>query len=949
MRPLAQGYDELRLRIHPREGCSYLVHASNGSAEASARFDMPVEELELENFILKVNRSRGRRRGIDTSALALARRFGAQLFKALFREEIHGLYRESLVQARSRQRGVRITLCLSASPELIDVPWEYLFDDPTFLAVSQWTPVVRYLDLPRAHRPLMVQAPLRVLAVISLPAELERLDVDRERENLERALSGLSAARAIELHWLDRPTLGALLKALQTHTIHALHYIGHGTYDQERGQGMLLFEDDDGWAQPVSGDKLAMILHDFTSLRLAILNACEGARTARSDPFAGVAGALVQRNIPAVVAMQFGISDEAAIVFAKNFYEPLAAGFPVDASLSQARLAMLAERNDDIEWGTPVLFMRVPDGRIFDLADEHESRQPSAQAINTIDSGSTGPPPVRPSDAPKTHHPVGARFAARRPAATVGSSEGERQRILHPFGAPDGTPEVSDPLRDFVAFEGREFQSGLGMPADDRKVRVLVGRKGAGKTLYLRRLQVTAADDPSLYADAWNIDHPHTTVVLRVFNWASNARDAADLWERIWKCAVLRSVLSHLLYDEPLRDRVDTSVLYQLRSFQDQLCVSMTDKSSAYQQVQDIIYECDQGHGETPTGRRVERYLDNPEWNSLRRRLGEAMESLPPLCFYLDALDEHFERAPVQWLACQKGLCRQVLQLSDVFPRLHVVISVRDLVFAALSDSEHLTRYKRTYKIRTLDWDYSAISYLFEHKLKHLPRDYQLQRSAADPIERWLGICAIPDKRDGNRRGEEPVKDYLLRHTRLIPRDLVQLGNALCGLIDRARDRGDAYVTPDLVCKAVSLAARDAGNEQLIIVANHLTALGITRWTDTGGTDDEASMYQDHMRDRIKQLLADLHVDRIARADLNRFGERAKEVFGEVDLISALWQHGLLGWIQGDRYTGKAVFFDAGHDALSELPMSHKAYALHPILIDAVPGIRAAGRVVHPY
>ena len=71
-----------------------------------------------------------------------------------------------------------------------------------------------------------------------------------------------------------------------------------------------------------------MILRDFSSLRLAILNACEGARTSRSDPFAGVAGSLVQRDIPAVVAMQFEISDEAAIVFAGEFYEQLAAGSP---------------------------------------------------------------------------------------------------------------------------------------------------------------------------------------------------------------------------------------------------------------------------------------------------------------------------------------------------------------------------------------------------------------------------------------------------------------------------------------------------------------------------------------------------------------------------------------------------------------------------------------------
>ena len=330
---------------------------------------LPFNELELENFILKVSRPRGRRR-IDSSAIADARSFGGRLFAALFQGAIHDLYRDAVSHARGEDRGVRITLCLSGSPELIDVPWEYLFDEPDFLAVSAFTPVVRYLDLPRAHRPLLVEPPLRLLGIVSSPADFERLDVERERDNLQRALSSLTGTGAVELHWLERPTLGGLLKALQADTFHALHYIGHGSYDRDSERGVLLFEDDSGWARPVSGDKLGMVLHDFSSLRLAVLNACEGARTARSDPFAGVAGALVQRDIPAVVAMQFEISDEAAIVFAGGFYEPLAAGAPVDASLAAARLAMLAERSDDIEWGTPVLFMRVPDGRIFDLGDD---------------------------------------------------------------------------------------------------------------------------------------------------------------------------------------------------------------------------------------------------------------------------------------------------------------------------------------------------------------------------------------------------------------------------------------------------------------------------------------------------------------------------------------------------------------------------------------------------
>src|SRR3954463_10066004 len=47
-------------------------------------------------------------------------------------------------------------------------------------------------------------------------------------------------------------------------------------------------------------------LRDLRSLRLAVLNSCEGARNSRTDPFAGTATTLVrQGSVPAVVAMQF--------------------------------------------------------------------------------------------------------------------------------------------------------------------------------------------------------------------------------------------------------------------------------------------------------------------------------------------------------------------------------------------------------------------------------------------------------------------------------------------------------------------------------------------------------------------------------------------------------------------------------------------------------------------
>jgi formylglycine-generating enzyme required for sulfatase activity/ABC-type branched-subunit amino acid transport system substrate-binding protein len=121
-----------------------------------------------------------------------------------------------------------------------------------------------------------------------------------------------------------------------------------------------------------------VLLHNVPSLRLVFLNACETARVSKQaglDPFAGVAAAMVMAGIPAVVAMQFPITDEAAIRFAGRFYPLLAAGEPVDYAVGQGRLAIRVAESETLEWATPVLFMRAPDGAIFQVSEEWKAKQ----------------------------------------------------------------------------------------------------------------------------------------------------------------------------------------------------------------------------------------------------------------------------------------------------------------------------------------------------------------------------------------------------------------------------------------------------------------------------------------------------------------------------------------------------------------------------------------------
>ena len=246
---------------------------------------------------------------------------------------------------------MRVRLRLAECPELADLPWEFLYDRDAhrFLALSEWTPLVRYLDLPSRVRPLAVQPPVRILVMVASPSDFPALDVEAEWEKLREALSDLEQAGRVEVHRLADGTLGRLQRQLRKAEYHVFHFIGHGAYGEGVGDGLLALEGPLGRGELVSGDDLGTLLHDHRTLRLALLNSCEGARAGRTDPYAGTAQSLIRNGIPAVVAMQFEITDEAAITFSRSLYEAVADGYPLDASVAEARKAVRHHSNSNMD------------------------------------------------------------------------------------------------------------------------------------------------------------------------------------------------------------------------------------------------------------------------------------------------------------------------------------------------------------------------------------------------------------------------------------------------------------------------------------------------------------------------------------------------------------------------------------------------------------------------
>jgi ABC-type dipeptide/oligopeptide/nickel transport system permease subunit len=388
-------YRDFELEVQ-HQGSGFIAHVRSPGGEASQSFQLPFTAEKLELLVLRMTRRGGVTRRIHSPEIAAAQELGGSLFDAIFRGEVLGCFRASLDDmAREEGVGLRFKLRLQDAPELASWPWEFLYDRALnrFPAQSNYTPIVRYLDLPQRVRPLMTALPLKVIVMISSPDDPDypSLDVAREKALVAGALDALEATHRVQVAWMEQPTLLELQRLLRSDSYHVLHYIGHGGFDPTVQEGLLILSDEDGRSRRTSATQIGLLLQDHRSLRLVVLNSCEGARNSRDDPFSSSASSLIQQGVPAVVAMQFEITDQAAITFAGEFYAALAEGLPVDTCVAEGRKALVLQGND-IEWATPVLYLRAPDGVLFQIA-------PLQPAELSIDSNINDNQPSPPADA----------------------------------------------------------------------------------------------------------------------------------------------------------------------------------------------------------------------------------------------------------------------------------------------------------------------------------------------------------------------------------------------------------------------------------------------------------------------------------------------------------------------------------------------------------------------
>jgi len=416
-------YLDFELEIGVGDGPEYPVAVLRSPAgEARERVAFPFGELELENRLqalqIALLRTGGILRQVLTPEEHAVQAFGRALFEMLLCREARSRYDVSLREAAAQGKGLRIKLRVQ-SPELAALPWEFIYDprNAEYVCLSRNTPLVRYLELSQPVHPLRAELPLRILGMAVSPEGLPPLDIEQEKRRVETALEALRALGLVTLTWLEGSTWRDLQREMRHGPWHIFHFIGHGGFDQAADEGFVALADETGETHQLSATQLGRLLADHRDLRLVLLNACEGARSSTRDIFSATAAILVRRGLPAVLAMQYPITDRAAIEFSRTFYEALADGLPVDTATTEARQAISYVSPHSVEWGIPVLYMRAADGVLFDV----QAGQAKRPALHEVQM------------------PVSQ--TAERP-------EYDRASVSEVTGAPYGTESPASPLLD---------------------------------------------------------------------------------------------------------------------------------------------------------------------------------------------------------------------------------------------------------------------------------------------------------------------------------------------------------------------------------------------------------------------------------------------------------------------------------------------------------------------
>src|SRR5438132_4118267 len=374
---------------YPDRGKTYV---ERGSLSADAFAYLTIERLNYwVNFALRMQEDNARnKQEVMKDLMKDLQVIGLNLYGILFSgDNVKDHFGKTYQAFDKEYRQAKAALPPNVTPELrmrlrlvfqkpaeklATLPWEFLFipgeggdlkrgfffaGQKTELILTRYVPESEWLNatgaMPKSER-------MRILVVVSSPSTLGRVD-EKETQAL---LSQIESIPQVDVKKLLNPTYEQLSAAIDAdEPPHILHFIGHGkpgALALVMGPNDPEYEESMGDDPPkwVTGEQFRYLFNTHKP-RLVFLHACKGATADSSEGLISTARELVYAEIPAVVAMQYSISNQDAGRFARKFYEELGKGREIDEAVKAGRMELgkVFPPWEHPRFGTPVVYLQT--------------------------------------------------------------------------------------------------------------------------------------------------------------------------------------------------------------------------------------------------------------------------------------------------------------------------------------------------------------------------------------------------------------------------------------------------------------------------------------------------------------------------------------------------------------------------------------------------------------
>ncbi|NWG93643.1 MAG: hypothetical protein HXY21_14225 [Parvularculaceae bacterium] len=508
----------------------------------------------------------------------------------------------------------------------------------------------------------------------------------------------------------------------------------------------------------------------------------------------------------------------------------------------------------------------------------------------------------------------------------IDNSPDEEDRSLRgPFGSADG---AIDGEQGFITFQDHGSWGDLEFSSKSVRERIFVGRRGSGKSRYLREYERIARQRMLVFPQ--QTDTIKLQPLRMLHKAVAEPALREELWIDLWHAATCIALGTFLLsrpdgevpLPYPSRAELEDIVMRQIGSISAPISVVAA--------LNQILTSTDVSYS------KLRGKLSSNDWNVIENIVLRASSAMRPIALFIDTLDENLEYAPAESIDAQCALLIYITRKlidPNVSNRVHICVTVRDIVVSKLRDHQHFERYYSDLHWKRLDWTKSAARYFFRTKISMLPSNLMKgPPNASSLFERWLGVSSVPNTARGV---DEDVEEFILRHTRYLPREIVEIGNAICSEIRASAGN----LVKENVWSAVIRIAEEHGRRAIEVVIDHILALSAEDFVSI----EVRAGYRTRVRDALTAAL------RTARNEIfqepqrlaidNTFRQSILEPNSTVCLSDILWVHGLVGYLHLDEtrppHRSITIFNTTGSEGpVAGMRLPHAAsYRLHATLL----------------